>query len=127
MIAKMRRKENTDVVELDPLGLKLYEMEHDRGVIILIENLASFSFKVFFEVTALKNLELKENDDVLVTDVNNRNLEFVVKPKGIVILNYGIQRSVREFPYKLRYIYNSEKVKLLMEMCFDFICFNYFD
>jgi len=110
MLAKMRRKENTDIIELDT-DLKLYEMEHDRGVIILIENLASANYKIFFEATSLKNLELKENEDVLVTDVNKRNLEFIVKSKGIVILNYGIQRSVKEFPYKLRYIYTIEKME----------------
>lgn len=108
MIAKMRRKENTDVIDLDPKGLKLYEMEHDRGIIILFENLASFGFKIYFDVTAIKNLELRENEDVLVN--NKNNLEFVVKAKGMTILNYGIIRSVREYPYKLRYIYRIEKM-----------------
>jgi hypothetical protein len=111
MIRKIRRKENTDIVELHPEGLKLYEMDHDRGIIILIENLAFSNFKISFEVTSIKNLELKENEDILITDANKRNFEFQVKSKGMIILNFGTLRSVREFPFKLRYIYQIEKTE----------------
>ena len=104
MINKMRRADSTDKIELDKAGLYLYEMEHERGVIILFENLSSVEYKTVFEITTIKNLVVKLSDDVKRSNMD-RILEFTTKSKGITILNFGIIKSPKEIPYKLRYIY----------------------
>lgn len=110
MISKMQIKEYSDSIEMDSRGLKLSEMEHNRGVIIFIENLFSYDFKVVFDITLIKNLVLKDNEEVFASE-DGKKLEFIVKRKGMIILNYAIIRSVKEYPMKLRYIYQCEKVE----------------
>jgi hypothetical protein len=105
MISKMRGSETTDKIQLDKAGLFLYEMEHERGVIIFIENLCSADFKINFEINTLKNLTVSVPEEVIMSN-NDRKLEFVTGSKGITILNFSIIKSPKEVPYKLRYVYS---------------------
>lgn len=104
MINKMRNSEKTDKIILDKSGLNLYEMEHERGVIILIENLCNVDYKINFEINTLKNLSISVPEDVYKSE-DEKSLEFITKSKGITILNFSIIKSPKEVPYKLRYIY----------------------
>jgi len=105
MINKMRTSENTDKIELDKAGLYLFEMEHERGVIILFENLTSDDYMINFEINTLKNLSLHDSEEFSRSN-DQRKLKFVTSSKGITILNFGIIKSPKEYPYKLRYVYN---------------------
>lgn len=105
MISKMRRSDTTDKIQLDKSGLYLYEMEHNRGVIVLFENLSNFDYKINFDINTLKNLTVSVPDEVVKSN-NDKKLEFVTERKGITILNFGIIKSPKEFPYKLRYVYS---------------------
>lgn len=105
MISKMRRSENTEKIELDKAGLYLYEMEHERGVIILMENLSSADYRINFEINTLKNLSVSVPEEVIMSN-NDRRLEFLTCSKGITILNFSIIKSPKEVPYKLRYVYS---------------------
>lgn len=105
MINKMRKADTTDKILLDRNGLYLYEMEHERGIIILIENLTNSDYSFDFEITTLKNLVLNFNSDDIKRSNNEKNLEFITQSKGITILNFSIIKSPKEFPFKIRYIY----------------------
>lgn len=104
MINKMRNSEQTDKITLNKSGLYLYEMEHERGVIILMENLCNVDYKINFEINTLKNLSITVPEDVYKSE-DERSLEFITRSKGITILNFSIIKSPKEDPYKLRYIY----------------------
>lgn len=110
MINRVRKENNSDRIEMDPLGLYLYEIEHERGIIVLIENMSSKDFFVKFDITYLKNLELKSSEEFKLFN-EGKSLEFIVKAKGINILHFGIIKSLKENNHKLRYIYNIERLK----------------
>jgi hypothetical protein len=105
MISKMRRSETTDKIEMDKAGLYIYEMDHERGVIILIENLSSDDYKINFEINTLKNLSVSVPEEVFMIN-NDRKLEFVTISKGTTTLNFSIINSSKEVPYKLKYVYS---------------------
>lgn len=104
MINKLRKSDSTDKIELDKSGLYLYEMEHERGIIILLENLSNFDKNFIFEITTIKNLTMKVPEEVRMSE-DEKKLEFITRSKGITILNFNIVKSPKEIPYKLRYIY----------------------
>ena len=109
MIRKLRKEDNSDRIEMDSKGLYLYEIEHDRGVIIFIENLTSFIYRINFNITKIKNLQLKPLEEIKISD-EGKSLEFMVKSKEIIILNFGIIESIKEKnTYKLRYVYNVDE------------------